>query len=93
MRRWARTEIASVGGYGDEQVHMVGFAVELHQFDGELGAYGAHGVLAVGEHGVSEHRSAVFGYEHQVGVQQRHAVPVAPVGRGCQCRPLRLSCG
>jgi hypothetical protein len=28
-----------------------------------------------------------------VSVQQRHAAPVAAVGRGCQCRPLRLWCG
>jgi hypothetical protein len=31
------------GRVRDEQVLMVGFAVELHQFDGEIGAHGAHG--------------------------------------------------
>jgi hypothetical protein len=29
----------------------------------------------------------------KVGAAQRHAVPVAVVGRGCQCSPLRLCCG
>jgi hypothetical protein len=50
-------------------------------------------VLAVGEHRVGEHTAPVFGYEHQVGVQQRHAVSGAAVGLGCQWSPLRLCCG
>ena len=96
LRRWARTEIARVGGYATEQVHVVGFAVELDQLDIELVADLTHGALGEGEHGVGEHPAAVFGHEHQVCVQQRHAVPVAAVGRvgrGCQCPPLRLCCG
>jgi hypothetical protein len=28
-----------------------------------------------------------------VGVQQRHAVPGAAIGRGCQWPSLRLCCG
>jgi hypothetical protein len=51
-------------------VHVVGLAVEFDQLDIEFGAPVAHGVLAVGEHGVGEHPAPVFGYEHQVGVQQ-----------------------
>jgi hypothetical protein len=37
---------------------MVNFAVELDQLDIELGAHATHGVLAVGEHRVGEHRGA-----------------------------------
>jgi hypothetical protein len=74
-------------------VHAVGFAVELDQLDIEVGTYAAHGVLGEGEHGVGEHRAPVFGYEHQVCVQQRHAVSGAAIGRGCRWSPLRLRCG
>jgi hypothetical protein len=70
------------GRVGDEQVHVVGFAVELDQLDTELGAHVAHGGLGEGEYGVGEHRAPVLGYEHQVGVQQRHAVPGVVIGRG-----------
>ena len=42
LSRWARTEIARVG---EEQVHVVGFVVELDEFDTELSANGAHGGL------------------------------------------------
>jgi hypothetical protein len=69
------------------------FAVELDQVDVEVGAHRAHGVLGEGGHGVGEQFWPVFGYEDKVGVQQRHAVAVAAVGRGCQCSPLRLCCG
>ena len=76
---------------GDEQVHVVGFAVELHQLDIEFGAHRAHGVLAEGEHLVGEYRAPELGHEHQMSVQQRHAVPGASVGLACQWSPLR--CG
>ena len=77
-----------------KQVHVVGLAVELDQLGIEVGAHTARGVLGEGEHRVGEHRPPVFGFEHQVGVQQRYAVPAgASVGRGCQWAPLRLSCG
>jgi hypothetical protein len=77
----------------DQEVHVVGFAVELDQFGVEVGAHSAHGVLGEGEHGVGEHPASVLGCEHQVCVQQRHVVPAAAVGRGCQWPPLRLCCG
>ena len=65
-------------------MRVVGFAVELDQLDVEFGAHVAHGALAEGEHGVGEHRPPVFGHEHQMGVQQRHAVSGTPiVGLGC----------
>lgn len=81
------------GWIRDQQVHVVGLAVELDQLDIEFGADLTHGVLAQGEHRVVEHPTAVLGYEHHVDVQQRHAVPAAAVGRGCQCPPLRLRGG
>ena len=67
-----------------ERVHVVGFAVELDQLDVEFGADGAHDVLAEGEHLVGEHRPPVFGHEHQMRVQQGHAVSGAAIGLGCQ---------
>ena len=76
-----------------EQVHVVGLAVELNQLGIEVGAHAAHGVLAEGEHGIGEHRARYKVGEYQVGMQQRHAVPGAAVGRLCQWAPLRLSCG
>ncbi len=81
------------GWIRDQEVNVVGFAVEFDQLSAQVGAHGAQGVLAVGEHGVGEHPAPVLGDEHQVRVQQRHAVPVAAVGRGCQWAPLRLSGG
>jgi hypothetical protein len=72
---------------------VVGLAVKLDQFDAEVDAHPAHGVLGEGEHGVGEQFSPVFGYEDEVGVQQRHAVAVAAIGPGCQWSPLRLCCG
>lgn len=81
------------GRVRDQYVEVVGFAVELDQIDIELGADGAHGGFSEGEHWVGEQFSPVFGYEDEVGVQQRHAVPFAAVGRLCQWAPLRLSCG
>jgi putative transposase len=59
-------------------MHVVGFAVELDQLNIQLGTHGVHGV--------GEHRTPVFGYGHQVGVQQRHAVPRVAVGRGVSGR-------
>ena len=77
----------------DQQMDVVGFAVELDQFGVQVDAHTAHGALGEGEYGVGEQASPVFGYEDEVGVQQRHAVAVAAVGRGCQWSPLRLRCG
>ena len=54
---------------------MAGFAVELDELDTGLGAHGAHGGFGEGGHGVGERRAPVLGYDHQVGVQQRHVVP------------------
>ena len=49
------------GRVGDQQVRMVGLAVELDQLDIELGAHTAQGVFAEGEHGVGEHRPPILG--------------------------------
>lgn len=92
LSRCARTEIAS-GRIGDQYMHVVGFAVELDQLDIELGAHGAHGGFGEGEHWIGEQFASKLGHEDEVGVQQRHAVPVAAVGRSCQWAPLRLCCG
>jgi hypothetical protein len=75
-----------------EQVHVVGFAVELDSIDVEFNAQGADGVFAEGEYFVGEHRRPVFGHEVRVGVVQGHAVPGAAMGLGCRCVPLRLRC-
>jgi hypothetical protein len=77
----------------DEQVHVVGLGIELDQLGIELGAHGAHGGFGEGEHWVGEQFASELGYEDEVGVQQRHVVPFAAVGRGCRWAPLRLSCG
>jgi hypothetical protein len=60
-------------------------------WSGGFGAYRAR-VFAESEHGVGEQRATVFGYEHQVRVQQRHAVSGTPVGLGCQWWALRCGC-
>ena len=75
-----------------EQMHVVSLAVELDQFGVEFGAEATHDVLGEGEHRIGEHRAPAFRYEHQVCVQQRHAVSRAAIGR-CQWPPLRLRCG
>jgi hypothetical protein len=49
---------------GDEWVHVVGFTVELDELGIEIGARGAHGVFAVGEHRVGEYRPPVLRHEH-----------------------------
>jgi hypothetical protein len=72
-------------------VHVVGFAVELHQLDIEFGAYRTRGVLAEGEHLVGDDRAPELGDEHQIRMQQRHAVAGASVGLGCQW--WALGCG
>lgn len=56
-------------------MYVVGLAVELHQLGAQRGAGFLQYGLAVGEHGVVEDPAPVLGHEHQVGVQQRHAVP------------------
>jgi hypothetical protein len=48
-------------------------------------------VLAEGEHLVGEDRAPELCYEHQMRMQQRHAVAGASVGLGCQWWALR--CG
>jgi hypothetical protein len=79
----------------NERVDVVGLAVELDQFGIEVGAHSAHGGFGEGEQWIGEHPAPVGGYEHQVGVQQRHAVSLSLSlsGRGCQWAPLRLRCG
>ena len=79
------------GWIGQQKVDVVGFAVELHQLDVELGADRTHGVLAEGEHLPGEHPAAILRHENKVGVQQRHAVSGAAVGLGCQ--RSALGCG
>jgi hypothetical protein len=74
---------------GDEQVQVVGFAVEFHQLDIELGAHRANGGLAEGQYLAGEKRAAVRGCEHKMRVVQRHAVSGASVGRACQWASLR----
>jgi hypothetical protein len=78
---------------GDEQMHVVGLAAELHQIDIQLGAHGGHGGFGEGEHRIGGQFASELGYEDEVCVQQRHAVPGAAIGRGCRWSPLRLSCG
>ena len=72
------------GRISNQQMHVVGLAVELRQIDIQLGADGAHGGFGEGEHGIGEQFAPKLGYEHQVRMQQRHAVPSAAIGRGCQ---------
>jgi hypothetical protein len=55
------------GWVGDQQVHVVGFAVELHRRDAELGACRPHRVLGEGGHRVVKQSVLVFGHAHQVG--------------------------
>ena len=74
-------------------MHVVSFAVELHQLDIEVGAHRTQGVLAKGEHRVGEHWAAILGQENKVRMQQRHAVSGASVGRACQWSPLGLCRG
>jgi hypothetical protein len=45
----------------DEQVHVVGLAVELNQFGVQLNAHAAHDVLGEGGHDVGEHAASVLG--------------------------------
>ena len=77
------------GRVGDEKVHVVGFAVELDQLDIEIGAHVVHGVLGEGEDLVGEHRAPILGREHQMCMQQRHAVPGMAIGLGCHRSALQ----
>ena len=61
----------------DEQVHVVGFAVELSQLRIELGADRAHEVLAEGEDLAGERRPPVFGR-----TPGARAAPTRCAGRG-----------
>jgi hypothetical protein len=63
----------------DQQMYVVGFAVELDQLGSEYAADLSEGGLAVGEHGVVEESPAVFGHEDQVGVQERNRVAGVPL--------------
>jgi hypothetical protein len=56
---------------GDEQVHVVGFAVELDQLGVEFCAHVPQRVLAKRHHLIGEKPASVLGYEHKVCVQQR----------------------
>ncbi len=69
-----------IGRAVHEEVYVVGLAVELDQLGVEFGADSAHGVFAQGEDRVGENRPPVFGHEHQVRVQRRHAVAGAAIG-------------
>ncbi len=77
---------------GDEQVPVVGLAVEFDLLGGERAAHRVRGLLAEGAHLVGEHRTPVVGHEHQVRVQQRYAVAGASIGLGCQWSALQLWC-
>jgi hypothetical protein len=77
---------------GDQQMHVVGFAVELDQLDIEFGAHGTHGVLAEGEHLAGEHRPAMPGHGDMVHMQQRHTVSGKSLRLVCQWWVLRCGC-
>jgi hypothetical protein len=53
----------------DEQVDVIGFAVELPQLGAEVLADLPHDLLAAGEHLLVEHATSVLGDEHQVDVE------------------------
>ena len=57
-------------------MHVVGLAVELDQLDIEFGAHGAHGGFGDGGYWIGERFASELGHEDEVGVQQRHAVPL-----------------
>jgi hypothetical protein len=65
----------------DQQVHVVGFAVELDRLGSEDVANLAEGGLAVGEYGVVEDALAVLGHEDEVGVEQRYRAAGSSVVR------------
>ena len=59
---------SDLGREGHQQVHMVGFAVELDQFALEVGAHVAEDRFQSGQVRVSEHFVTVLGNENQVRV-------------------------
>jgi len=72
------------GRIGDQEMQVVGFAGGLDQLDSRLGAHGARRGFGEGGHRIGERFAPELGHEYHMGVQQRHAVPVAAVGRGCR---------
>jgi hypothetical protein len=48
----------------NQQVQVVGLAVELDQLGIEVGAHSARGGFGEGEHWIGEHPGPVPGYEH-----------------------------
>ena len=64
-----------LGREADEQMDMVVFAVELHQFASEAGAHLAHDLFAAGQHRLGEDAPAVLRHEHQVCGQLVNTVP------------------
>ncbi len=59
----------------DQQVHVVGVAVEHDQLDLEVVADHAHDLFHPREVPVTEHAMPILGHEHRVCVQQERAVP------------------
>jgi len=62
----------------DQEVDVVGFAVELAQVGAEVGADLAHDLFASGEHRVVEHAAPVLGDKHQVDVEVPDDATAAP---------------
>jgi hypothetical protein len=63
------SDSATFGRVARQQVHLVGFAVELLQLRTESVHTPAHDHLAAGEHGVVEHAAPVLECEDQMRVQ------------------------
>ena len=61
----------------DQEVDVVGFAVELAQLGAEVRADLAHDLFTAGKHAVVEHAAPVLGDEHQVDVKVPHNAPAA----------------
>lgn len=68
-----------LGRVVDEEVNVVGFAVELGEFGLETPAHPRHDLFAAAEHRVSEHTTPVFRYEDQVDMHRRNNVPASPI--------------
>ena len=60
-----------------EQVDVVRFAVELDQFDLEVGTHVAHNLFHAGEMVGAEHLVLVLGDEDLVGMEDENAVPAS----------------
>ena len=53
----------------DQEVDVVGLAVEFAKLGSRASAHFAHGVLAEGEQSIGEHRPVVRADKHQVRVE------------------------